>query len=48
MGDPVYRSVAEALRRAALFYRETPLTLPPDKYDTWKTMEIIASPKDAV
>jgi outer membrane biosynthesis protein TonB len=48
MNDPVYRSVAEALRRAALSYSQTPLTLPRDKYETWKTIHITANPKDAV
>jgi outer membrane biosynthesis protein TonB len=50
MSEPVYRSVAESLRRAALSFRDpnSPLRLPLEKYDTWKTFVIIATPKDAV
>jgi hypothetical protein len=38
MSDPVYRATAESLRRAALYFRETPLKVPLDKYERWKSI----------
>jgi outer membrane biosynthesis protein TonB len=48
MNDPVYRSVAESARRAALYFRETPLKVPLDRYDRWKTLTLRFNPKDAL
>jgi hypothetical protein len=48
MSEPVYRSLAESLKRAALSYRESPLKVPLDKYERWKEITFIARPGDAV
>lgn len=44
--DPFYRSAAESARRALLNPRCSPLALPEDKYDLWKTMRIRFNPKE--
>ncbi|WP_142235879.1 hypothetical protein [Allostella humosa] len=44
--DPQFRSVAESARRAILNPECSPLRLPRDKYDQWKSFTFIFSPKD--
>lgn len=44
--DPFYRSAADSARRALLNPRCSPLALPEDKYDLWKTMRIRFNPKE--
>jgi hypothetical protein len=44
--DPVFRAAAESARRAFFNPQCTPLKLPPDKYDTWKDLDVDFSPKD--
>jgi hypothetical protein len=44
--DPVWRAAAESARRAFFNPQCTPLKLPPDKYDTWKDLDVDFSPKD--
>jgi hypothetical protein len=44
--DPLYRSVAESARRAILNPECSPLRLPRDKYDLWKSFTFIFSPRD--
>ena len=46
MNDPVWRAAAESARRAFFNPMCTPLKLPPDKYDTWKDLDVDFSPKD--
>jgi hypothetical protein len=46
MNDPVWRAAAESARRAFFNPQCTPLKLPPDKYDTWKDLDVDFSPKD--
>jgi len=46
MSDPVWRAAAESARRAFFNPNCTPLKLPPDKYDTWKDLDVDFSPKD--
>jgi hypothetical protein len=46
MGDPFFRAAAESARRAFFHPLCTPLRLPPEKYESWKTFEIELSPKD--
>lgn len=46
MNDPVWRAAAESARRAFFNPQCTPLKLPPDKYDTWKDLDVSFSPKD--
>jgi len=46
MSDPVWRAAAESARRAFFNPNCTPLKLPPDKYDTWKVLDVDFSPKD--
>jgi outer membrane biosynthesis protein TonB len=48
LSDPVYRSVAESARRAALYFRETPLKVPLDRYQNWKNLRLRFNPKDAL
>ncbi|MGE0717244.1 MAG: energy transducer TonB, partial [Alphaproteobacteria bacterium] len=44
--DPVFRSVADSGRRAILNPDCSPLRLPRDKYDMWKTFVFTFRPKD--
>ncbi|MBU0795942.1 MAG: energy transducer TonB, partial [Alphaproteobacteria bacterium] len=44
--DPFYRSASESALRAVLNPRCSPLKLPRDKFDTWKTMTLSFNPKD--
>ena len=44
--DPFFRAAAESARRAFFHPLCTPLRLPPEKYEVWKTFEIELSPKD--
>ena len=44
--DPFYRTAAESARRALLNPKCSPLALPEDKYDLWKTMRIRFNPKE--
>jgi hypothetical protein len=46
MSDPFFRAAAESARRAFFHPYCTPLRLPPEKYESWKTFEIELSPKD--
>jgi len=46
MRDPVYRAVAESALRAVLDPNCSPLKLPPEKYDQWKTLLLTFSVKD--
>jgi hypothetical protein len=46
MSDPFFRAAAESARRAFFHPLCTPLRLPLDKYESWKTFEIELSPKD--
>ncbi|HEX2150889.1 MAG TPA: hypothetical protein VHG31_02685 [Stellaceae bacterium] len=46
LGDPFFRAAAESARRAFFHPLCTPLRLPPEKYESWKTFEIALSPKD--
>jgi hypothetical protein len=46
MSDPFFRAAAESARRAFFHPLCTPLRLPPEKYEAWKTFEIALSPKD--
>jgi hypothetical protein len=46
MNDPIWRAAAESARRAFFNPQCTPLKLPPDKYDTWKDLDVDFSPKD--
>ncbi len=43
--DPYYRAAAESALRALLNPRCTPLKLPPEKYEMWKTMTINFDPR---
>lgn len=38
--DPVFRTVAERARRAVLSPQCSPLPLPADKYETWRTLTL--------
>lgn len=44
--DPFYRTAAESARRALLNPKCSPLALPEDKYELWKTMRIRFNPKE--
>ncbi len=44
--DPFYRTAAESARRALLNPRCSPLAVPEDKYELWKTMRIRFNPKE--
>ena len=44
--DPVFRAAAESARRAFFNPNCTPLKLPPEKYATWKDLDVDFSPKD--
>lgn len=44
--DPFFRTAAESARRALLNPRCSPLALPEDKYDLWKTMRIRFNPQE--
>ncbi len=48
MSDPFFRAAAESARRAFFHPLCTPLRLPPEKYEAWKTFEIELSPKDVL
>jgi hypothetical protein len=45
-GDAFYRAAAESALRAVLNPRCHPFTLPPEKYDSWKTMTLVFNPKE--
>ena len=45
-GDPFFRSAAESALRALKSPNCSPLKLPPEKYDTWKSFTITFDPKD--
>jgi hypothetical protein len=45
-GDPYYRAAAESARRAVLNPSCSPLKLPPDKYDSWRDLDLFFNPKD--
>jgi outer membrane biosynthesis protein TonB len=45
--DPFYRTMAESAMRAILRCgRESPLQLPPDKYDTWRSFTLSFNPRE--
>ena len=44
--DPFFRTAAESARRALLNPRCSPLSLPEDKYEVWKTMRIRFNPTE--
>jgi hypothetical protein len=44
MGDPFYRSIADAARRALFLC--SPLALPPDRYSAWAEMTIAFDPRE--
>jgi hypothetical protein len=44
--DPFFRAAADSAIRAVRNPRCSPLRLPPDKYDAWKTMDLFFNPKD--
>jgi outer membrane biosynthesis protein TonB len=46
MSDSFFRAAAESARRAFFHPLCTPLRLPLEKYEAWKTFEIELSPKD--
>jgi hypothetical protein len=46
MGDPFYRAAAESALRAVLNPQCSPLKLPPEKYEQWKTLHLSLNPKD--
>jgi len=46
MGDPAYRASAESALRAVLNPQCSPLKLPPEKYEQWKTIYLKFNPKD--
>lgn len=43
--DPFYKVAKEAARRAVLSSQCSPLNLPPEKYDQWKTFELTFDPR---
>ncbi len=43
-GQDTFRAAAESAVRA--IYRSAPLKLPPDKYESWKSIEMTFNPKD--
>ena len=44
--DPFFRAAAESALRALRNPSCTPLNLPPEKYETWKSFTITFDPKD--
>ena len=46
--DPFFRTMAESALRAVMNPRCSPLALPPQKYDLWKTFTLNFDPKDMV
>lgn len=44
--DQFFRAAAESAKRAVLNPKCSPLAVPPDKYDQWKTMTIRFNPKE--
>jgi len=46
MSEPYFRAAAEAAYRTFFNPTCTPLKLPPDKFDQWKTFTITFDPKD--
>jgi len=46
MSDPFYRAAAESAKRAMFNPRCTPLRLPPERYEHWRTMIITFNPKE--
>ena len=44
--DPFFRSLAESAMRAVRQARCSPLELPPDQYETWKTITFRFNPKE--
>lgn len=45
-GNPFYQSAAESALRAVLNPRCHPFKLPPEKYQTWRTMTLVFNPKE--
>ncbi len=46
MSDPFYRAAAESAKRAMFNPKCTPLRLPPDRYEHWRSMIITFNPKE--
>ena len=46
MSDPFFRAAAESALRALRNPSCTPLNLPPEKYETWKSFTITFDPRD--
>ncbi|MFO1154586.1 MAG: hypothetical protein U1E42_13130 [Rhodospirillales bacterium] len=46
MGDAAYRATAESARRAVLNPRCHPFKLPRDKYDRWRTLNLVFNPAE--
>ncbi len=44
--DPFFRAAADSAVRAIKNPQCSPLKLPPDKYEQWKTMTLTFNPKD--
>jgi len=44
--DPFFRAAAEAARRAVLNPKCSPLELPPDQYEQWKSIRFTFDPRD--
>ena len=44
--DPIYRAAAMSAKRALSMPQCTPLALPPEKYDEWKSMTLRFDPKE--
>ncbi|MCP5365391.1 MAG: hypothetical protein H6905_09215 [Hyphomicrobiales bacterium] len=45
-GNPFYQAAAESALRAVLNPRCHPFKLPPEKYQTWRTMTLVFNPKE--
>lgn len=48
MGDPFFRAAAESAQRAMLNPACQPLKLPPEQYETWKSLILTFNPKDMI
>ena len=48
MGEPASRAAAESALRALLNPQCSPLALPAEKYEQWKTLDLRFNPKDAL
>ena len=44
--DPIFRAAAMSASRALRMPQCTPLALPPDKYEEWKSMTLRFDPKE--